>query len=400
MPNNISIDSQLIDEFRNRVNKHAIFRQKFSNVNGRNKWNIICSAMDWITITSEGLPNIYLAEGVFGVNANNALNLMQYIISIDVMVESVDQLFRVLDNGKVNPLSKDKTIFNHNKISDDEYFKHLRASFSTHPVNLKSLDGVKNEGEPWERFYASWVSAGGLNINDVSDYYDYYVLLYSNDPSKDLKTLQLGLKIDQINEYAVSRYELLHLLIDKVDDIINNHIDKYKNSTIQSVENNLEQLNILQVENENRFGKNQGYSGTISYLQCLINLDIDKYEVDEFFLNIFKEYKLNLTKSIDKIKNGLEMMKERECYIKYYWRGYEFQKIYDYINNGDKLIHTIGFEYLEGLVRHKKLPEIILNTNDLLFVRLILDSYLYHLAVTRGMDSIPLNEIVPIVYPK
>ncbi|MGG3737515.1 hypothetical protein [Aeribacillus pallidus] len=62
----ININSDLIDEFRNKVNEEPFFREKYRNVNGKNYWNIICSAMDWISVASEGLPSIKLNTKGFG----------------------------------------------------------------------------------------------------------------------------------------------------------------------------------------------------------------------------------------------------------------------------------------------------------------------------------------------
>lgn len=208
----INLDPNLIRKFRNKVNEKRIFQEMYKNIDGKNKWNVICSAMDWITIAVEGLPqiNLKVSKGI-GHNALQSLNLMQYIISIDLLVESIKQLFRVLDGQDSYPLSDDREIFKQSKISDDKYFKHIRAIFGTHPVNLDSLDGVtKQKGE---RFYASWTIQDWVGDND------FLVYLYSNNPKKN-QIKPFAISINDLNRYAEKRYELLHMLIDKVDSIL------------------------------------------------------------------------------------------------------------------------------------------------------------------------------------
>lgn len=242
----INIDSELISIFRDEVNTWS-FSEKFKNVNGKNHWNIICSAMDWITLAADGLPSINVEPKGIGYNHLDTLNLMQYIITIDVMVDSINQLFRVIEGIKKDkdlPLANDRTIFKQTKVSDYNYFKHIWAVFSTHPVNLTSVDGVPNNDG--ERFYASWVAKNSLDG-------DYYVFLYSNNPDKD-ELIPFDIKIRDLNLYAEKRYKLLDILIEKVITIKDDHINLYKQSTIPTLTNPIEQLEVLYEENKKRFG--------------------------------------------------------------------------------------------------------------------------------------------------
>lgn len=93
-----------------------------------------------------------------------------------------------------------------------------------------------------ERFFASWVSQNGLDD-------DFHVFLYSNDPEKD-DTNSFGIRITQINIYAISRYELLDQLTLLVDKIIKKHIDDYLKKVIPTVDTIIDQLDILYIENE------------------------------------------------------------------------------------------------------------------------------------------------------
>jgi len=211
----INLDVKLIDDFREKFQKNRNFIEYYRNVDGKNKWNIICSAMDWIHVTAEGLPeiNFSFTEPNYGRNALQSLNLMQYIVSIDLLVDSIIQLFRVLGGENSYPLSKNNEIFNQSEISDDKFFKHIRAVFGTHPVNLVSLDGVQNKSQ--ERFYVSY------STKDIFEKDRYIVFLYSNT-AMDEYGIEFEVDIEKINLYVEKRYQLLSQLMEKVDEIVSN----------------------------------------------------------------------------------------------------------------------------------------------------------------------------------
>ncbi|MFC7372439.1 hypothetical protein ACFQPF_12230 [Fictibacillus iocasae] len=387
--NKININSDLIDAFRNKVNETDFFSGKLKNVNGKNHWNLLCSAMDWITVASDGLPEIKLEIGGMGYNHLKTINLMQYVITVDVLVESIIQLYRVLNSGEPYPLDDSKNIFCHEELSDDKYFKHIRAVFSTHPVSLKSFDGVKRSND--ERYFASWVS----EMPDIVDEYDFYVFLYSNDPNKDSLN-SFGINLDKVNEFALQRYELLNDLINRVDIIIKEHITNYKEKSIPESDDIIEQLSILAEENEKRFGKGYGYSYEIHYLQKLFITEVEMYGFDEKFTAILNDYKDYMITGINEIKRNLQTMSDHGYYIKHRAGGYEFEKIYTYFADGN---HPIGKEYFQGLINLEKLPIKLIELNDMQLNRLMMDAYLFSVCEETGNERIKLGDIVELVYP-
>ena len=56
------LDNSLIDKFRNKVNNGYVLQMYIENDN-KNKWNIICSAMDWISVSIGGI-NIELLSKI------------------------------------------------------------------------------------------------------------------------------------------------------------------------------------------------------------------------------------------------------------------------------------------------------------------------------------------------
>lgn len=377
----INIDSELISIFRDEVNTWS-FSEKFKNVNGKNHWNIICSAMDWITLAATGLPSIDVEPKGIGYNHLDTLNLMQYIITIDVMVDSINQLFKVIEGIKKDndlPLANDRTIFKQSKVSDYNYFKHIRAVFSTHPVNLKSVDGVPNNDG--ERFYASWVAKNSLDG-------DYYVYLYSNNPDKD-DQIPFDIKIRDLNLYTEKRYKLLDILIKKVKKIKIEHININKQSSIPILTNPIEQLEVLYEENKKRLGYRHGYAEEINHIYLQLKISITSI-TDSYFQDIINEYKLYLTSLIPIILDGLQHMKKDRYLLLMCWRGYEFEKIYQYFNDG---VHPIGIEYLKELAKVEPFAATLATIEDVDLCRLILDAYL-HKEHKKVGKSISYAEII------
>ena len=64
--------------------------------------------------------------------------MYSYISSVDIIVEAVQQLHRVIFSTAEQLFSKDTDCFPQNKFNknDLDYFKTIRSCFGAHPVNL------------------------------------------------------------------------------------------------------------------------------------------------------------------------------------------------------------------------------------------------------------------------
>ncbi|MGU3397954.1 hypothetical protein ACNHOZ_27715 [Priestia sp. D51] len=372
----INLNLELIDKFRDKVNERSIFSDKYINIENKNKWNLICSAMDWITITVEGLPLINLkgtSKGP-GYDSLQSLNLVQYIISIDILVQSIIQLYRVLYESTTYSLENDKSIFNQEKISDDTYFKHIRAIFGAHPVNLTSLDGVAQK--KGERFFASWVTEDHLGDKDFS------VFLYSNDPNDD-EDHSFEISINEINSYAEKRYNLLFDLTNKVDLILNDHEITYRKKQILSGKDDLSQLRILHEENKKRFGTSEGYAYLINYIYRILKVNLNKdLNFDTTFVDDYRNY---LASIINIIKTNLQNMKYDYIPLGRDFKGYEFEKISVYLHTGT---HAIGEEYFYNLIRVGILPTYLLDCEDMIEKELFFDAMIYK---ANKISSLPVK---------
>lgn len=55
------LDSSLLEEFKQVLCDHNDFLiNTYGDYNGKNLWNLICSAKDWLSVSVNGLPHVQL----------------------------------------------------------------------------------------------------------------------------------------------------------------------------------------------------------------------------------------------------------------------------------------------------------------------------------------------------
>ncbi|MCG3086382.1 hypothetical protein [Sporosarcina cyprini] len=340
------LKKSVIKDFRNTISGNNFFvLNRYRNHEGKNKWNIICSAMDWIEVAVEGMPAIDLKHS----NANVlSLNFMQLVCAMDLVKEAIDQLFRVF--SVTYPYTNDSSVFN-NEVSDDSYFKHVRAVFGTHPVNLKGVSKGDNG-----KYYASWSSA---NIRD-----DFSVVMYSNSLEK--KSYIFSVKIENLFRYITLRYDLLNQLNDFVEKEHEEHIKSLKVKVIPKNVKMQEQVEILLKENEKRYGGSDAYSYELSIIKRLLQISYDKLPIKKEAT----EYLKKLSLVLDEIQNNLQEMelKDLSTYAIVHPENntefqYEYSKVFDYIHNDDNdfIAYSKAEISIKMLMDANELPNYALN---------------------------------------
>lgn len=228
------LDFNLISRFRERINKNGLVFHMYSNVSGKNKWSIICSAMDWIETCIDGIDTSLLE-----MESNNSasIKLMTFIMCIDVLSEAVAQLHRVFFNCDTCPFLGDNSVFQ-KEIDDNEYWKEIRAAFAAHPTNLKG----KEKGE---RLFASWSGIFGNG--------DFSVIVYSNKPDKHI-TQCFSIIISQLMSFAEKRYMYLTKLLTIIDQNESAYCEHWKSVPIDLISKDIcTSISNLITENANRF---------------------------------------------------------------------------------------------------------------------------------------------------
>jgi hypothetical protein len=334
------LDPVLIRQFRDKMNDdYHYIMHKYCDVNGKNLWNVICSAMDWIEVAVDGIPTIQLANK----NPNIAsLNLMQLICALDLVVQSVKQLCRVFDQRY--PYGNDHSLFE-DKKTDDDYFKHIRAMFGVHPVNLKDDE---------ERYYASW-STPHLKA-------DFSVIVYSNQVGKEDQIY--AIRIEDLFEYAGIRYGILRTLISHVESDYQLHLKQWMSQKIPDGLTIKEQIITLLRENEQRFGRGEAYWYQLGQLKQLF--DVNESFFEHSHRAMIPAYKDALKIVVDEIQSNLQHMNVEELRsynilnpFEEIPHSYDKGKLLTYLHNPDSDINarTLAEYALGAMVKHGVLPK-------------------------------------------
>lgn len=236
------LDFSLIEDFRDVVNEGEFAYHYFINKDGKNQFSPICSCMDWISVSIRYIKNFPAFSDDIDVKAMQFYSL---ISSIDIVVEAVMQLHRIIMNeGKKLqkwPFKGSTYIFN-DKVEylfnkdDDSYFSEIRSIFGAHPTNLRNDNG--------EGLFASWPHPHPFNMNDFT------VSIYSNRPGRD--DVIFGIKIDEVLNYLNERYSHLAELKDVLLAIRKRYYKALINQIIPATENIYDELRVLRNEIEVR----------------------------------------------------------------------------------------------------------------------------------------------------
>lgn len=283
---NSVVDEELINRFRSTINfNQDFFILKYSDIDNKNLWNLICSCMDWITVAINYINEFPSLSKNIDVKC---MQIYSYISSIDIVYEGVKQLNRSINNQQKSklPFDNEYTIFKNTHYDDDKYFKEIRARFGAHPVNLGGEDG--------ERLYASWP------LKSRFDDYDLKIKLYSNRVGRE--DTSFGIKISELNEYLISRYNYLEILINKLNDQYQQFCNEQINRKIEISDNIINQLKILL--NESKLRLFVDYTRIIEELIIIFDTRINIVSLKNEEINFRK----SLLPLIDEIKNNLQNM--------------------------------------------------------------------------------------------
>ena len=274
------IKDDKISNFRDLVNSNSSFVYKsYNNKNGKNQWNIICSCMDWITVS------IRYLQYPPGLEENIDMRVMQMfslISAIDLVSESITQLHRVFINPKTLPFSGEKECFTNRLFDEDDnsYFKSIRASFGAHPVNLNDTDCKRFASWP----YDNHMENGELTVN-----------LYSNKVGES--DLVMVLNSNELFCFLLKRYDYLDVLSQAITKLFNDFKLNLTRQPIETKSSNLEQLYILKNESEIRLNND--------YYHDVIDNLIMVYEAEPLETNLeikATNYRKSLEPLIDEIK--------------------------------------------------------------------------------------------------
>lgn len=311
------MDKSIILNFRDFINENVDFMvQHYINENEKNLWNCICSCMDWIDISIDYINSIQYDYENINVKT---MQIYSYISSIDIIFEAITQLHRVIVNRKTVPFKNDSTVFNKKlNMDDNNYFKHIRAIFGAHPTNIE-ISGL--------RYFASWPT------EKIFTECDFEVRLYTND--KDGEDIITGINFDELNQFLEIRYNYLNKLISNMELDIKKDIKKKSEIKINTVDDPIEQLEILRSELDKRLN-NDYYKDLINNLVIMFTANITEVRNKEIIFNYTQKLRL----LIDEIRENIQNMEFRELENEHLINfnlpkeiRYEISKTYNYIHS-------------------------------------------------------------------
>ncbi|MEL0636273.1 hypothetical protein V6259_05755 [Marinomonas sp. TI.3.20] len=281
------VTDEKISDFRDLVNSNSKFvYQIYKDKGGKNLFHLVCSCMDWISVSVRHLDNAPKFDSNIDVKC---MQIYSLISSIDLISASVTQLHRVFVNEKTVPFKGEKKCF-HNRLiereDDNTYFKTLRACFGAHPVELNQSNSKR---------FASWPFKSYLNNADLT------VHLYSREIGEE--DLTLDLYISELLKFLTTRYDYLEVIAEKIQSLFKEYQTNFSKQSIETKSDPLEQLYVLKIESEKRLD-NDYYNGEIDDLIMIFQANV----TDAALELLADTYKESLLPTIEEIKANLQSM--------------------------------------------------------------------------------------------
>lgn len=291
---NSVLSVELIGRFRTAVNDQWFALFKYRAYNDKNLWNCICSAMDWITVSVEHInsrkPN--------KTREMSSIEIYAFLASVDIIVEAIQQLHRVLLDTTGVVFKDDCEVFKDNRFgqTDLEYFKTLRSCFGAHPINLKDETA---KGDKEKRRYASWSSTH--KGDDIAT-----VILYSNQVGG--VDIVLDMRFSQVIEFAKKHYGYLENLIQELEQQKQAWFEEMRKQIIPKVPDPIDQLVILKEAVRKRID-NEWYESDIDELLLLFREPI----TSEKNRPLVDRYRKALEDLVNNIRTHLQDMDFSDC---------------------------------------------------------------------------------------
>lgn len=282
------MDISVINHFREIVNSKGFTYFWYRTRSELNHWNCICSAMDWITVSVEHINSVTSEKA----KAMRSIDVFAYISCVDIIVESVQQLHRVIHKTRELLFKDDSDIFAGNQFgqNDIRYFKTLRSCFGAHPVNLEEPGAERNREM---RRFASWsYNAWGNGTSSV--------ILYSNQHKEE--DIFLSIDLQQILRYANKYYECLESLGHTLNEQYELFVEEKRVETIPFSEDPVEHLDILLKENAQRLD-NGVYRSDIQELKLIFTTEVTDIENQELVSAYRKDLRLLISEIHEHLQN-------------------------------------------------------------------------------------------------
>ena len=293
----ISKQAQLeLDKLREHITKDTNYKiQKYCNLNSKDLWGCLCSIMDWIDVAKETLINMEMNVKEFKYIWKD---MYIYISSVDIIIESITQLYSVFfEDHKNDIFNKETKVFINNPLnmSDYDYFKQIRSVFGAHPNSIK-----ESETKPPIYKFASWPVTRELMNGTTS--FDYSTFIYSSNKSENHK--EFGFNIKDINKFLEKYIFYLPTIYKKIEEEKKKFINDKIKELIPCDNNINNQIEILIRENKNRYNI-ESIEFLLNQLKIILSVNINN-ESNKKKVNRFRN---KIKKGVKEVHLSLQNMR-------------------------------------------------------------------------------------------
>lgn len=290
--------SELAYQFRAKANQNQFLLAKYSNVDSKDLWNCICSAMDWIDVGVQYIEK-FQPSGRHGLQ--NCMEIYSFVAAIDITYEAIISLFWVLQKNGDDSM-RGRTPFYQNKgcfsavanrpITDDKFFKEIRACCGAHPTDLNTY--ISDDAlEKQQRRYASWTYIGSNE--------SFNITLYPENVTG--KTITIKVFYSELTEYFEQRFKYLNTLIERIDELYIEFRTEKSSEPIPKPSDPLEQLSFLKAANADRLNS-EYYNEIIDQLICFLNTDF----VNNANANLVEKYRIKLLSGLEILYHNIQYL--------------------------------------------------------------------------------------------
>lgn len=295
--------SELAYRFREKANKNNFLLAKYLDSNGKDLWGCICSAMDWLDV---GVQHIENFQPPVSHGLQSCMEIFSYIMAIDFTYESIKSLFWVLQkNGEISmrgrtPFYQNKGCFSavtNSSITDDQFFKEIRACCGAHPTDLNTFI---SDNEEKQRRYASWTFFEATN--------SFSIMLYPESVTGNTITVEIA--YSELKMYFEQRFYYLNTLIERIDELYEEFIKEKAKEAIPRSDNPLKQIDFLREANEQRLKKSY-YDEVINQLINFFTTDFE----DKRNYDIIKDYRNKLILGIEEVYKNIQNLDYQDLLV-------------------------------------------------------------------------------------
>lgn len=278
------LDPTLREQLSDIINSTPLFSS--DETYSKNHYNLCCAALARLSDCVQ-----YLNEHNAPPNTNNEIFL--FSLYSCMVADSIKLLLKQFNTSSpyesanitdhYNPyqhfrticLDKPLNIAEDNCPTDDKFFEYLRSLIFAHPFNTdrsKILEKDETQYSPY--VMANWHVTGFSEIKD-----GFGIMVYSN---KHSEMMPIILSFSVVKGYIQSRYQLLELVIEKIQSVISKQEEEWKTRKVKRSSDSIEVLNDMIEILEIRFQSSYEVKNIIQHLKQnstnkANNTSIEKY---------------------------------------------------------------------------------------------------------------------------